>query len=490
MRVRTFVFVLLSLILAVPALAILPATRPQVLLLEARTPAELRETLAAFADSAAASTDASVRMEAGEAAALLMQSFLRSGEMGPALAWGGRALALRGNPEDAAALADARLLRRTRADVDSAIALLQSDDVSPLFMGRARFGWDARLGWLRFLAGDTLAVRQMSPEARDALVALPDGNAKLGRMLLAAGDLKNAQKPLLSAVLASRLRERATLARLQALWNRMDRQSNIEPLLDRELAAQDSTELRVIGLLGGKRLSFTGVDGAPLGAVATGLSPARRRAAIVLMPPEQSIVDADSLARHLQRAGLVACFLDPRGSRLSASADCPGPQSWAGREDEMQLRVAGDVRAALRALARATPVDTTRYVVAGVGRMAPVAVGAAWQDRRAAVLLLISPWPAPTDRGPMRAALGGLERPVYLQTAPEEFDAVQYTNRLADACNPRLVRVAESPASGVGVQAFRAGPDIGRRFATWLADQWPKPAAPARRATPAPARRR
>ncbi len=481
---RSFVLALALVAAAVPALAILPATRPQVLLLDARTPDELHETLAAFSDSAATAEDAGVRMESGEAAALLMQGALRRGDPTSALAWGRRALQLRGNPEDALAMVDARLLRRTRADVDSAIAFLRSDEVSPLFMGRARHAYDARLGWLAFLAGDTLAARGLSPEAREALAVLPGGSLRLGRMLLAAGDPKGAYKPLLAAALQSRLRDRAALAHLQAAWERLGRSDALEPLLQQQLAAQDTTELRVIGLLGGRRVEFKGADGARLGGVATGLAPARRRAAVVILSADQSIVDADSLARHLQRAGLATLFLDPRGSRLSASPECPNPATWAGHEEELQLKVAGDVRAALRALARTTPVDTTRYLIGGVGAMAPVAVGAAWQDKRAAVLLLVSPWPAATDRGPMRAALGALQRPVYLQTAPEEFDAVQYTNRVADACNPRLVRVAESTASGAGVRAFRGGADIGRRFALWLTDQWPRPAAaaPARRA--------
>lgn len=490
MRSRTLIVLPFLVAFATAALALLPPSRPQVLLLDARTPAELRETLTAFGDSAAASADPGLHIEAGEAFAVVGQSWSRAGERDSAIAAFRRAMDLRGNPEDVLTLVDEMLLRRTRPDLDAAIAVLEGQGGMRLIGSlRRKAERDGRLAWARFVAGDTTAARALEPEVVTVLSERPEWADRLGRLMLGAGNPAGAYRLLVPVAIDSRLHDRGTLARLRAAADRVGRAAALDAFLQRELAARDSADERAIVELRARRLSFRGDDGAPLGGIATGLSATRRRAAIVLLSHDVSFRSADSLAAQLQRAGLVALFVDPRGTRRSASPATPSPRAWAGRESEFQWNVARDVKAALRALARATPLDTTRYVIAGVGEMTAVAVGAAWLDPRASALLLVSPAAVLAERGPMRAALAALKRPVYLQIAPEEFDASEYANRLADACDPRLVRVADSAAPGRGVEIFRADAIVGRRFADWLRDQWPKP-APASARRPASTRRR
>jgi hypothetical protein len=474
--------------LAPPALAILPPTRPQVLLYDARTPDELRATLAAFGDSAAASSDAAVRLEAGEAFALLGQSWFRAGLRDSAIAAYRRAVQLRAAPADAAALADAMMFRPSRSDLEGVIALLEGAAGNSL-IGHPRNEAEraGRIAWARFALGDSAALRSIGPEYLPYLEGAPEWHERMGRMRLGVRDAEGAIAQLLPLVAESRRQDRVSLQRLQFAWEQAERRGLLDQHLEARIASRDSAVRFTVLGLGARRVSFKGADGAPVGGVVTGLAAARRRAAVVLLPHDESVANADTLARVLERAGYAAVFVDPRGARASVSADCSNARSWRGREDEMQLRVADDVRPALRALARTTPVDTSRFLLVGVGAMAPVAVGAAWLDPRAAVLMLVSPWPAAPDRGPMRAALAALARPVFLQTAPEHFDAVQYANRLADACDPRLVRVSDGAGAGMGAAVFRGDPASGERFVEWVRDQWAK-LAPAPAAKPAPRR--
>ena len=144
------------------------------------------------------------------------------------------------------------------------------------------------------------------------------------------------------------------------------------------------------------------------------------------------------------------------------------------------------MRAALSALGREAKADTSRYLVVGVGPSAPIAVEAATLDKRAAVLMLVSPGPAPVERGVMRARLAAMRRPVYFQTGPEDYPVWGVIDSLYRACDMSASRVADSDKPGTRATLFRRDPKIFARFKLWLADAWPKAAA---RATP-PSRRR
>jgi hypothetical protein len=257
----------------------------------------------------------------------------------------------------------------------------------------------------------------------------------------------------------------------------------LEPQLLRELAMRDKVETELLGELGGRRVSFTGADGFPLaGTLMVPRGRPRPRAAVVLVAPGDTLALYDSLAVGLRRIGLAVLLLDVRGSGRSVAARCPLPDSWRGREAEMERLCAGDVRPAFRALAREAKVDTTRYLVVGIGSTTPIAVEAARLDRRASVLMLVSPAPSPVDRGAMRATLAALQRPVYFQTGPEDVATWPVVDSLYRACDTRASRVADTNQYGTRTTLFRRGPQIIDRFRLWLADSWPRPSAP--RATP------
>jgi len=175
-------------------------------------------------------------------------------------------------------------------------------------------------------------------------------------------------------------------------------------------------------------------------------------------------------------------LLDSRGTGRSVASGCPLPDSWRGRELEMEHRCAGDVRAAVAALAREARADTARYLLVGVGPTTAIAVEAAQLDRRAATLMLVSPTPSPVDRGAMRATLAAIQRPVYFQTGPEDFTTWEVIDSLYRACDMRASRVADTDKPGTHAKLFRRDPKIFERFRRWLAETWPPATAP--RATP------
>ena len=96
----------------------------------------------------------------------------------------------------------------------------------------------------------------------------------------------------------------------------------------------------------------------------------------ILVASGDTLADYDSLAVGLRRMGLAVMLVEPRGSGRSVGPRCPLPDAWRGREAEMQDRSADDAREAIRALARETTIDTTRYLLVGVGESAPIAVEA------------------------------------------------------------------------------------------------------------------
>lgn len=153
----------------------------------------------------------------------------------------------------------------------------------------------------------------------------------------------------------------------------------------------------------------------------------------------------------------------------------------------MQASVATDVAPAVAALARETGADSTQYLVVGVGATAPIAIMAARRDRRAKALMLVSPTASPPVRGPLRATVAALGRPIYFQTGPEDFPTWDLIESLYEVSGTRVSRIADSDKPGTRTTLFRRDPKIMARFRRWLSETWPRPAAP--RATP-PARPR
>jgi pimeloyl-ACP methyl ester carboxylesterase len=164
------------------------------------------------------------------------------------------------------------------------------------------------------------------------------------------------------------------------------------------------------------------------------------------------------------------------------------PDAWFDREALLQARVALDVRDAMRSVARTARVDTARYVVVGVGPTVTMAVEAALVDPRVKALLLVSPAPAPVDRGLVRASLARLHMPVFFQIGPERSTA---TYRITDvfyrAGNQPASRVVETRMGGTHLAQFQNDPELARRLLAWLDVTLRPPVAP-RATRPAPRR--
>lgn len=477
--IRWFSIVALLIASAVPARAALPRSRAQTLLLSSPTPAALRASLIAYADSVAA-TD---RYGAGEARYFAGMSFGRAGAADSAIVCYEQAQSLRGGREEALALADALITRRGPGDLDLVQSALRDLAATAGDQGPAAAAIFGRIAWAQFLAGNVdTAFVQMERHAA-TLVRTPEWRYRLGRVQLAHGDEREAFYTLLPAAVMSRGKDVGIRKMLTDVANKLGSSRDLEAMLTREIAVRDTAELLLIQRLGGRRIRFSSVDGFPLSAAAFAppRGAARQRAAIVLAAPWDTLAAYDSLTTQLRRAGLAVALLDLRGSRWSIAPGCPLPDAWYGREAEMHSWTAKDARAALRALALVAAIDTTRYLVVGVGATASMAVEAADNDRRVQSLLLVSPNPAPVDRGPMRARLARLRVPTYFQTAPEDYTLLELVNELAAACDPTRVRVGDATMPGHGAVIFRTDANTGVRFRAWLADQpvgAPRPTPP------------
>jgi pimeloyl-ACP methyl ester carboxylesterase len=252
-------------------------------------------------------------------------------------------------------------------------------------------------------------------------------------------------------------------------------------------------------------LTLTASDGFPLGgilvpaaappqvrtsrrgsAAATSARRAPALLAILLLAPGDTTASGDSLVIALRRHGITTLMLYPRGHGPSVNPSCPSPEAWFDREAAMQARIARDVLDAVRGGRRVTTVDSTRYLVVGVGASATMAIEAATLDPRVRALLLVCPAPAPVDRGLTRARVAQLGLPVFFQIAPDDYDATYaITDALYQTGDRAASRVVESRTGGAGLIQFRYDPAIAARFLAWL-DATLRPAAPRPAQAPAP----
>ena len=249
----------------------------------------------------------------------------------------------------------------------------------------------------------------------------------------------------------------------------------LEAGFSREIAARDRSEGKLVEALGGRRVRFSAADGFPLGGVAAPADAKLRRAAVVLWAPGDTLESYDSLTVALGRAGWAVMLVQVRGSGWSAAPACPFHDAWVGREDAMQTICARDVRAGLRALSLVAKIDTTRYLLAGVGTTAPIAVEAAELDERVPALLLLSPAPAAVDRGWLRERIRRLKRPIYFSSAPEDFPQFETTETFYQAGDRARSRVADVNAPGSGARPFRRDRAAVQRLVTWLEETMPAP---------------
>jgi hypothetical protein len=494
---------LLSLLLlagAHPALAEPPATRARVLLTLADSPASLRSQLLTYADSAA---DAGDHAGAGEALGYAGTSFQREGRVDSAIVCHRRAFGLLGDEESLLPLVDQLLLRRAAGDAGEAIRLLSAAQANseqaapPSLVGR--------IAWARFLQGkpDTAAALFATVERR--LLPRYEWRFRLARVALAGRNYRRAVELLMPNAVRSRGTDDEVIGMLEQAGKELGATPRIQAQVLRESEDRDKVEAALAAALGGRLVELTASDAFPLGALLVPAAPApRARAArgappmlaVVLMAPGDTLASGDSLVAALHRHGLTTLLLHLRGYGASVGPSCPSPDAWFDREAALQARIAHDVGDVVRGVRRLTPVDSTRYLVVGVGASATMAVEAAALDPRVKALLLVSPAPAPVDRGLTRARLAQLRLPVFFQLSPDDFDeSLAVTDALYQAGDRSASRVAESGMGGQYLVQFRYDPALAARFLAWLDGtlrpaKAPAAAAPPRRPTPPAPRRR
>jgi tetratricopeptide (TPR) repeat protein len=470
----------LALSLAVTAPALAQPSASEALLFAAPTGAQLRARLLTHADSIAA-TDAP---EAARALAYRGLSFAREGEPDSAVALYQRAFELDAGRKRRIELAEALLLRLAKGDAERARALLRPiQPITPELPDVGEATVQGSFAWAHYLAGNADSAARLLVPIETWLSTYQEWRYRMACVAFERADWTRVIILLMPLAVASRNLDADVMGLLKESADKLDAGRNLGPQLRYEIVRRDRADAALLAALSARRVSFTGRDGFPLGGVLLAPpTPARPRAAVVLVAPGDTLALYDALAVGLRRMGLAVMLLEPRGSGRSVAASCPLPDSWRGREAQMQARCAGDVPAAVKALAREAKADTAQYLLVGVGATAPIAVEAARLDRRAGVLMLVSPTPSPVDRGPMRATLAALRRPVYFQTGPEDFTTWEVIDSLYRACDQRASRVADTDQYGTHATLFRRDPKILERFRQWLAESWPRPTAP--RATP------
>jgi dienelactone hydrolase len=466
--------VLLALAIAAPGPPARAADAVERLLWESPTPAILRARLLDFAATAPESA------VAGRAAALhyAALSFEREGRADSALLLLERAVAVRGLPPERDALVDALLARGRPEDGLRALevlgprlqeALRVGDRETPVI--RARQAWalyaagrgDSALGLMRSQERSLLDPR--TPRHRD-------WRYRLGLLELEHGLPQRCIEVMGPLALASRFQDTDVMGILSDAARAPAERGRLASGLQGELKARDEEEQALLDSLRAARVTFTAADGFPVAGVAVAPSGRRpARAAVVLLDPDETFERYDSLAAGLRRAGYALLLVEPRGSGRSVSASCPLPETWRGREAEMHARVAGDVLAGLRALARHAAVDTTRYLVAGAGTMASSALGAASLDRRARPVVLFSPQPSPVEFGPMAARLKRSRVPVFYVVPVLDQSTLPVAEALY-ALDPRASRISESEWIGQGAAVFRRDVTALPRLVQWLDESW------------------
>lgn len=481
-RPTALFLVLAGLAAAAAALAYLPPSPVQNLLFAGNSPADLRVRLLAHADSAA-----NAPLDAGEAWHFAGRSWARGGSADSALVAYLRAHRLRANIEDAIAAADLLLATGTRADADSARALL-----APVLVELAGTGGgvaeEVRLrdAWVRAMTGDVEALRTAVAPRTGVLFRphtdLPNRALWAGRfapIALAVGNDDAAWRLVSPLAVASRGRD--------PFLTRLAREASAgRPFagsFDQWLAAAcrraDSLETAALRRHGVKPLAVRAADGVALHAWYVPGRPGAAIAVVAAPAEQEDAIACDSLLVQLRRAGLALAVLDPRGVRGSASEKDPSPVHWLGHEEAVARQLARDMGAALTAAARAGGVSAPRALAVGPGANALAAVLACGADPRFRAVLLAGPDIASVDRGWVRASLARSATPAFFETGPEDVTGNEAIDRIVAALPAAQTRVVDSRAPGRGAALFRAGPTEGARVAAWLTGALkPRPATP------------
>jgi tetratricopeptide (TPR) repeat protein len=421
-------------------------------------------------------------VERGEALYYQGMSFERDGKRDSAIACYQGAVSYRNNDEDRKALMDALLRRRGPNDPAQVLRVLARPARNVIGEpSRDVAEWNGRKAWALYLSGQgDSALRVMRASEYWLLQPINplqrEWRYRLGVIEEDHGDIRRAMDVLGLLAVESRFMDRDVMSDLGDAMKRSNNASTVELAMRQQRSEMDLADKLALDQLHAQRVMFKANDGAQLsGIVFGGKGTKRARAVVGLTPPDTPIEFFDSLAVGLRRAGYALILMDVRGSGYSVDPHAPLPESWHDREVEMEKKVAGDVRPALRALAKAATIDTSRYLLIGISRTAPIAVQAASGDPRAHVLMLISTDAAPSDRGIMRSRLVHLGRPVFFQVPSFDVGTMPFVEALYESTNQRTSRISDSELAGYGAQSFHYDASAMPRLIRWLNESWSIP---------------
>jgi dienelactone hydrolase len=463
---QLFGILLLSLVGVGPLWSQPLTTRPHEILDESRSHAALRATLLAYADSVSESE----RGNASDAYGYAGESYLRHALLDSAIIRFEQAYAVQRGPDQAVALIDALLMREDRDDADRARAMLR-DHLASIPRGRFdRREFEAREMWMLHLEGHAdsaaVALEQLMRDFEfDDL-----WRYRAGLVATAIPDPEMAARFLIPLAEVSRTRDDAVMEAVVAAVALLGHDANSAVgALQRSVGVRDETLAEAVHAFRGRTVRFQASDGFDLGGAFFRPEGRSRRAAILLMGAGDTLSVYDSLVTQLRREGFAVLVFARRGEAFSADESCALPSAWRGREAELEDRVAFDFQDALRMLASLHPVDTTRYVAGGIGRSAGIAMRAAELDPRVRAIILASAEPPQVNRGVVLGRAERLQRPTFLQVAPEDLvDLYYYTDALYQAGEHKYSRVSESKAQGRGAEQFRHDSRNNSRLRLWL----------------------
>jgi len=478
--IRAAVFAALAVTALAAPVHAAPLSAARSLLLEATGSADLRARLVGYATA----HEATDRAGAGEAWNLAGWSWWRGTQPDSAiLAWR-RANELRGFYEDRYDLAEALLERQAPGDIDSALAQIE------LALGQARaespaaaVRFRALLAWGQLLAGELVKSRALFDEVEAEITKAPLWRYRMARAALTGPDQAKAIMLLRPLAIDSRAQDGEVVKLLEAAAQRIGQRDALDRDMIERLEKRDAIEEQVVARVQGRRIKFASNDGFPLsGVLLEAKGAGRHRTAIVMVAPEDTLADFDSLAIAMRATGLHTLLLQVRGSGWSVAPECPLPTAWRGREEFMQHRVARDVRDAVRAVRVSTRnADTNSVVVVASRSLAFSGVLAAAHDARVKALVLLSPDPDPVDRGAFLATLARRPLPVFLQQTYEDFPNFPLYERAYQSTPRAASRLSDGRAPGHGAIALKFDRRITPRFVQWLGESL---APPAKKATP------
>ena len=463
---------------ALLTLAVAPAARASeaidALLLKARTPAEVRGSLLAYATSA----PDSARADKGAALLDAGMSYEQAGRADSALLCYERAVAARGSSEDRDAFVDALLERGNAGDAPRALEILKprlqtalTSSERDIAVTRGRQAWayyimergDSALAI--FESQKHLLLDPVTPRQRD-------WRYRVGLVELEHGSPGTSIETMFPLAMESRFQDRDVMGVLKDASQKAPQGPQMGTYMKQELARIDAQDAKSIAAFRGRRITFTALDGFTVGAIVVPAHKRPARAAIVLTDPEEVADAYDSLAAGLSAAGYALVIVEARGSGWSVSPSCPLSSTWHGREEQMRSLVARDALPALRALAAKTPVDTSSFLLVGALNSCSIAAQAATLGRRARAVLLLAPSPTPVEQGPMRARLADSGAPVFFEVPVMDHTTGPIAEALYEGLDPRTSRISESEIIGSAATVFRYDKSALPRLLRWLDDTW------------------